>query len=189
MARVSTPANQHSDSTGLINYLIKNKHWSPFEMVSMCLEIETSRAISAQILRHRSFHFQEFSQRYSEVQEFIPIQARKQSEKNRQSSTNDLDPGISEWFYNMQARLNSDALAVYNKAIKYGIAKESARFLLPISAKTRLYVHGTVRDWIHYINLRTEEGVQAEHRWIAQRCRDIFVEEFPLVSKSLGWIE
>ncbi len=187
-ARVSNPSNQNNTTTApnLLKYLIKHKHWSPFEMASMTLEIKTSRAIAAQILRHRSFSFQEFSQRYSVAQELEEIQLRKQAEKNRQSSTDEFTDG----FFLAKVREHlGRSLSLYNEAIKMGVAKESARLLLPLTTETTMYMSGTIRSWVHYIDLRSQEETQKEHRDIAGGCRDIFIEHFPNISLALGWKE
>ena len=187
-ARVSNPSNQNNTATApnLLKYLIKHKHWSPFEMASMTVEIKTSRAIAAQILRHRSFSFQEFSQRYSVAQELEEIQLRKQAEKNRQSSTDEFTDG----FFLAKVREHlGRSVSLYNEAIKMGVAKESARLLLPLTTETTMYMSGTIRSWVHYIDLRSQEDTQKEHRDIAEGCRDIFVEHFPNISIALGWKE
>lgn len=189
MARVSSPNQDNPDKEKLISYLLKHKHWSPFEMATMCLEIRTSRAISSQILRHRSFSFQEFSQRYSKVdpQEFEFYEARRQDVKNRQNSINDLSDEVNDWFLDAQEQVAALAHKLYYEAIDKEIAKECARFLLPLSTGTKLYMTGSVRSWIHYIELRTDKSTQAEHREIAERCKEIFVKELPIISKALGW--
>jgi len=187
-ARVSNPSNQNNTETApnLLKYLIKHKHWSPFEMASMTVEIKTSRAIAAQILRHRSFSFQEFSQRYSVAQELEEVQLRKQAEKNRQSSTDEFTDG----FFLAKVREHlGRSVSLYNEAIKKGVAKESARLLLPLTTETTMYMSGTIRSWVHYIDLRSQEDTQKEHRDIAEGCRDIFVEHFPNISLALGWKE
>ncbi len=187
-ARVSNPSNQNNTATApnLLKYLIKHKHWSPFEMASMTLEIKTSRAIAAQILRHRSFSFQEFSQRYSVSQDLEEIQLRKQAEKNRQSSTDEFSDG----FFLAKVREHlGKSVSLYKEAIKMGVAKESARLLLPLTTETTMYMSGTIRSWVHYIDLRSKEDTQKEHRDIAESCRDIFVEHFPNISIALGWKE
>lgn len=187
-ARVSNPKNQDNPNyEKLLAYCIKNQHWSIFEMATMCIEITTSRAISAQILRHKSFSFQEFSQRYAEATEFETYKARKQDLKNRQNSTDDLEANTKAWFHWKQKELQKDAKAAYDLALEKGIAKESARFLLPLSTQTKLYMHGTVRSWIHYINLRTANGTQQEHKEIAEECKRIFKEQLPLIAKALEW--
>lgn len=187
-ARVSNPANQENPNVaGLLRYCIKHAHWSVFEMADMCVEIKTTRGISAQIIRHRSMHFQEFSQRYAPVQAIERVQPRRQDPKNRQSSHDDLPPQTQEWFARVQDEHFGEAQRLYDEALEKGIAKESARFLLPMASSTIIYMKGTVRDWIHYINLRTDPGTQAEHREIAQACKDIFVAELPAVAEALGW--
>lgn len=185
-ARVSSP-NQDNPDTKLLSYCIKNKHWSIFEMASMCVEIQTSRAISAQILRHRSFHFQEFSQRYAEVTGFETYEARRQDTKNRQNSVNDMNDKDKAWFKVQQDRLQCFTKGLYETALEKGIAKEQARFLLPMSTSTKLYMHGTIRDWIHYLELRTGNGTQLEHKEIAESIKKIFIEQLPAVSAALGW--
>ena len=187
-ARVSNPSNQNNTATApnLLKYLIKHKHWSPFEMASMTLEIKTSRAIAAQILRHRSFSFQEFSQRYSVAQNLEEIKLRKQAEKNRQSSTDEFTDG----FFLAKVREHlGKSVSLYSEAIEMGIAKESARLLLPLTTETTMYMSGTIRSWVHYIDLRSKEDTQKEHRDIAEGCRDIFIEHFPNISLALGWKE
>lgn len=187
-ARVSNPKNQDNlDYEKLLNYCIKNQHWSIFEMANMCVEITTSRAISAQILRHKSFSFQEFSQRYSEATTFETYLPRRQDIKNRQNSTDDLDEGAKYWFEKAQEEVQELALENYNQALKMGIAKECARMLLPLSTQTRLYMNGNIRSWITYITLRTDKSTQLEHREIAEQCKRIFKEQLPIVSKALGW--
>ena len=185
-ARVSNPKNQMNTKTApkLIKFLIKHKHWSPFELASMCVEIKTSRAIAAQILRHRSFSFQEFSQRYSQATELEPLELRSPAEKNRQSSTET----ITDHKIIAEARgVQYQAMQVYEDLIEAGVAKECARAVLPLGTQTTMYMNGTVRSWIHYINLRTEENTQKEHRDIANSIKSIFVEEFPNVSEALDW--
>ena len=185
-ARVSNPSNQNNTATApkLLGYLIKHKHWSPFEMASMTLEIKTSRAIAAQILRHRSFSFQEFSQRYSVAQDLEEVQLRKQAEKNRQSSTDEFTDGL--FLAKVREHLGR-SVSLYNEAIKLGVAKESARLLLPLTTETTMYMSGTIRSWVHYIDLRSQEDTQKEHRDIANACKDIFVEHFPNISLALDW--
>ena len=187
-ARVSNPSNQNNTATApnLLKYLIKHKHWSPFEMASMTLEIKTSRAIAAQILRHRSFSFQEFSQRYSVAQNLEEIKLRKQAEKNRQSSTDEFTDGF---FLSKVREHLGKSVSLYNEAIKMGVAKESARLLLPLTTETTMYMSGTIRSWVHYIDLRSKQDTQKEHRDIAEGCRDIFIEHFPNISLALGWKE
>lgn len=184
MARVSSN-NQESSDTRLLKYLVNHKHWSPFEMVNMCVEINTSRAISAQILRHRSFSFQEFSQRYAETQEIVKYPARRQDHKNRQNSINDVSLITQQWFSEAQDYINNKSMAVYRLALEKGIAKECARFLLPMSSKTKLYMNGNIRSWIHYLSLRCDPATQLEHREIAYAIRDIFIKQFPIISEGL----
>lgn len=184
-ARVSNPKNQTSENTKLLDYCIKHGHWSIFEMGNMVVEIETSRAIAAQILRHRSFSFQEFSQRYAEAQDFEIYPARRQDENNRQNSIDDLDDETKQWFVTMQYSLNSLSKNAYEMALEKGIAKEQARFLLPLSTKTKLYMNGNIRSWIHYLKLRQGNGTQLEHQDIANAIWDIFKQELPVVAKAL----
>ena len=185
-ARVSNPKNQANTRTApkLIKFLIKHKHWSPFELANMCVEIKTSRAIATQILRHRSFSFQEFSQRYSEATDMEPLELRSPAEKNRQSSNDKIDDVVINNVakYSMEQSLNC-----YNKLIAQGVAKECARAVLPLGTQTTMYMNGSVRSWIHYINLRTEENTQKEHRDVASAIKDIFIEQFPNVSIALEW--
>ena len=185
-ARVSNPKNQlnKESSPKLLSFLIKHKHWSPFELASMCVEIKTSRGIAAQILRHRSFSFQEFSQRYSEAQELEPLSLRKQADKNRQSSSDNFtDSLLTTKVREHTAR----SISLYNNLILAGVAKESARFILPLTTETTMYMQGSIRSWIHYIDLRSQENTQQEHREIADACRQIFIDEFPNISIALGW--
>lgn len=183
-ARVSSN-NQDSENTKLLNYCIKHGHWSIFEMANMCVEINTSRAISAQILRHRSFSFQEFSQRYAAVQDFETYEARRQDEKNRQNSIDDLSDENMIWFRVAQQNVHNSAEQLYKEALKRGIAKEQARFLLPMSSSSKLYMNGTVRSWIHYLNLRCANGTQKEHVEIANQIKGIFKQELPIVAEAL----
>lgn len=188
-ARVSNPINQDNPEIAkLIAYCIKHGHWSIFEQANMVLEISTSRAISPQILRHRSFSFQEFSQRYAEVDGYIAYPARRQDQKNRQNSVDDLDDETQKWFLDSQQAVWDLAHAKYQEALQKGIAKECARTLLPLGTSTRLYMNGTIRSWIHYIQLRTEIGTQLEHREIAEACKKVFSLELPIIAKALGWI-
>lgn len=187
-ARVSNPSNQKNENvSNLLSYCIKNKHYSVFEMANMCVEIKTSRAISAQILRHRSFTFQEFSQRYSEVMEFEKYDARRQDNKNRQNSIDDIESYDKEWFRVAQERNIEKSMLYYKEALGKGIAKEQARMLLPLNTATKLYMNGTIRSWIHYIDLRSSNGTQKEHIDIANNIKNIFIKECPIISKSLGW--
>jgi thymidylate synthase (FAD) len=191
IARVSNPSNQDNDKfAGLLKYCIQHQHWSVFEQSTMTLEIETTRAIAAQILRHRSFTYQEFSQRYADSQTLgkIPIpEYRRQDTKNRQNSTDDLDPFIRQNLELQTATLFSSAESLYNQMLESGVAKECARMVLPLATPTRIYMTGSCRSWIHYINLRSAHGTQKEHMAIAEECRELFVEQFPTVSEALGW--
>lgn len=193
-ARVSNPNNQDSKNiSGLLGYCIKHKHWSIFEMASLCLELNTTRGLAAQILRHRSFNFQEFSQRYADtslLQNDIPIfELRRQDTKNRQNSLNDIDEVI-KMKYNVLIREHfAKAKALYDQMIAEGIAKECARFILPLATPTRLYMNGTIRSWITYIALREKNGTQKEHMDIAKECKKIFCEQFPIISEALGGFE
>ena len=192
IARVSNPNNQENESyAGLLKYCIKNEHWSVFEQAFMTLEINTTRGLAAQILRHRSFTFQEFSQRYSDVNlldEDIPIpELRRQDKSNRQNSIDDLSEEQTQLLQE-QIRLHfSQAKDLYEKLLSQGIAKECARFVLPLATPTRLYMTGSCRSWIHYINLRSGHGTQKEHMDIANACKDIFREVFPTTSQALGY--
>lgn len=186
-ARVSSPNQDNPEYARLLKYCIKNKHWSVFEMASMCIEIETSRAIAQQILRHRSFHFQEFSQRYATATSFQTYGARRQDSKNRQNSIDDMIEADKKWFDRAQDMMQAQANHLYNEALDRGIAKEQARFLLPLSTTTKLYMHGTIRDWIHYLNLRTGNGTQLEHKEIADAIKNIFLDKFPVICEALEW--
>ena len=191
MARVSNPDNQDkTDNIKLIKYLIKHKHWSPFEMANMCVEINTTRSISTQILRHRSFSFQEFSQRYADIASLstpLAPDIRLQDTKNRQNSIDGLDPMDKlNWQSAMQLKYNS-CYTLYKNMLSAGIAKECARDVLPIGFPTRLYMNGTIRSWIHYIDLRSSHGTQKEHMDIANDCKRIFIAQFPSVAEALEW--
>tara|TARA_R100000005_G_C4944665_1_gene167705 strand:+ start:289 stop:927 length:639 start_codon:yes stop_codon:yes gene_type:complete len=191
-ARVSNPNNQDNENISrLLKYCIDHQHWSIFEMAFMTLEINTSRGIAAQILRHRSFTFQEFSQRYadaSHLAEEIPIpKLRSQDNKNRQNSIDDVDQEIIIKYNTVMRQHFAKSKAIYDDMLKDGIAKECARFILPLATPTRLYMSGSVRSWMHYIELRSANGTQKEHMDIANRCKDIFVEQFPIISQALGW--
>jgi thymidylate synthase (FAD) len=189
-ARVSNPSNQNNpDFSKLLAYCIKHGHWSVFEQANMVVEITTSRAIAAQILRHRSFTLQEFSQRYSEVSSYIEYEARRQDVKNRQNSIDDLSEETKAWFKDAQKEIWDLAYSKYEQAREKGVAKECARFLLPLGTETKLYMNGTVRSYIHYLQLRTHESTQLEHRIIAEGIKKIFVDNLPTVSKALGWVE
>ena len=188
MARVSNPDNQNNTETSarLIKYLIKHKHWSPFEMVNMCVEIKTTRSIAAQILRHRSFSFQEFSQRYATVTERPAIpRLRRQDTKNRQNSIDNLNDYTVQDLQIKIAQLNDMSLLLYNEMLAAGVAKECAREVLPLSSPTTLYMNGTLRSWIHYTDLRCANGTQYEHRVIANQCRELIQTTFPQVYDAL----
>ena len=192
IARVSNPNNQDNPNySGLLRYCIKHNHWSVFEQSSMTLEIETTRAIAAQVLRHRSFTFQEFSQRYADSNLLGTIELpelRKQDKKNRQNSTDDLDPKLVDTLNRQMNTLFSSALSLYNQMLEDGVAKECARMVLPLCTPTRIYMTGSCRSWIHYINLRSAHGTQKEHMQIAEACRKVFTEQFPTVSEALEWV-
>ena len=192
VARVSNPSNQDNEKyAGLLKYCIKHNHWSVFEQSSMTIEIETTRAIAAQILRHRSFTFQEFSQRYAASTALGDIdlpELRKQDLKNRQNSTDDLDPEMVEKFEKQMITLFSSSKALYEQMLSQGVAKECARMVLPLCTPTRIYMTGSCRSWIHYINLRSAHGTQKEHMDIAEGCRKVFTEQFPAVSEALEWV-
>lgn len=191
-ARVSNPDNQTNDNYAkLLKYCIDHQHWSIFEHGFMTLEINTTRGLAAQILRHRSFTFQEFSQRYADASLLstdIPIfELRRQDYKNRQNSIDDIDDETRvKWTVQIREHF-AKAQALYDGMIKDGVAKECARFVLPLATPTRLYISGTVRSWIHYINLRSSHGTQKEHMIIAEECKKIFIEQFPTIGEALGW--
>ena len=193
VARVSNPANQENENyAGLLRYCIKHNHWSVFEQSFMTLEIETTRAIAAQILRHRSFTYQEFSQRYADSSlmgfDKIPLpELRRQDTKNRQNSIDDLDPfEVQNMELQMQTLFDS-AMALYQQMLGRGVAKECARNVLPLCTPTRIYMSGSCRSWIHYINLRSANGTQKEHMEIAEACKEVFLEQFPTVAEALEW--
>ena len=192
VARVSNPQNQDNPKVdGLLGYCIKHGHWSVFEQAFMTLEIETTRGLAAQILRHRSFTYQEFSQRYADVsfiREDIPLpELRSQDEKNRQNSIDDVDPAVVERF-NREMRKHFDAgIDLYKSMLHAGIAKECARFVLPLATPTKLYMTGSCRSWVHYIQLRSAHGTQKEHMDLVENVRNIFVQQFPIVSQALNW--
>lgn len=186
-ARVSSPNQDNPEYSKLIQYLIKHKHWSPMEMASMCVEIETTRAISPQILRHRSFSFQEFSQRYSQASEMEFTQARRQDLKNKQNSIDDMSDETKEWFLDAQQQVWDLSNKLYKDALSQGIAKEAARGLLPLNTKTKLYMHGTIRSWIHYVEVRSDVSTQLEHREIALAIKEILKKEIPQIAEALGW--
>ena len=192
VARVSNPKNQDSDKfAGLLKYCIKHGHWSVFEQAFMTIEINTTRGIAAQILRHRSFTYQEFSQRYADSNLLGDIELpelRRQDDKNRQNSIDDLDPEMVDKFNRQMNTLFSSAFGLYNQMLKAGVAKECARFVLPLATPTRIYMTGSCRSWIHYINLRSAHGTQKEHMDIANACKKIFIEQFSAVSEALDWV-
>ena len=192
VARVSNPNNQENPKvSGLLGYCIKHEHWSVFEQSFMTLEIETTRAIAAQILRHRSFTFQEFSQRYADssmLADQVPMfDLRRQDTKNRQNSIDDIDPFVKQEFEIKIRRHFDEAMVLYQSMLDAGIAKECARFALPLATPTRIYMTGSCRSWIHYINLRSAHGTQKEHMDIANACKEVFTENFPIVSEALEW--
>lgn len=190
-ARVSNPNNQlnFDNSSKLISYLIKNSHWSPFEMAHMTLQIKTSRGLSPQVLRHRSFTFQEFSQRYAAVDEsgLCLYAARRQDQKNRQNSIDDLSEEVKKEWHTRQLANWKSSFEHYTWALDNGIAKECARFVLPLGCQTTLYMSGSIRSWIHYIELRSANGTQEEHKEIALACKEVFKEQLPEVAAALGW--
>jgi len=186
IARVSNPANEDNPKVvGLLKYLIKHKHWSPFEMASMCLEIETTRAIAPQILRHRSFSFQEFSQRYAVATEFELPHLRRQDVVNRQNSIDDIPQAVNENFGSDIANHFCEGMKLYQRMLDAGVAKECARAVLPMNTKTRLYMSGTIRSWLHYIDLRSWHGTQWEHTQIALNALDIIKEQLPTIAEAM----
>jgi thymidylate synthase (FAD) len=193
VARVSNPNNQENPNYAkLLGYCIKHNHWSVFEQSFMTLEIETTRGLAAQILRHRSFTYQEFSQRYADsslLSETIPLpELRRQDTKNRQNSIDDIDPVVQQEFEIKMRRHFDEAMVLYQSMLDMGIAKECARFVLPLATPTRLYMSGSCRSWIHYIQLRSANGTQKEHMEIAEQCKRIFAEQFPTVAEALEWV-
>ena len=192
VARVSNPNNQENPNvSGLLKYCIKHNHWSVFEQAHLTVEIATTRGIAAQVLRHRSFTFQEFSQRYADsslLGKEIPLPAlRRQDDKNRQNSIDDIDPLTQQDFEIKMQRHFVNGMHLYKEMLDAGIAKECARFVLPLATPTRIYMTGSCRSWIHYIDLRSAHGTQQEHKEIAEGCRQVFVEQFPIVSEALEW--
>ena len=191
IARVSNPNNQDNDDySGLLKYCIKHQHWSVFEQAHMTLEIETTRGIAAQVLRHRSFTFQEFSQRYANTNLLgaIPVpDLRRQDKKNRQNSIDDIPEKQTSFLQKEIAAYFAEGIDLYNELIREGVAKECARFVLPLATPTKIYMTGSVRSWVHYINLRSAHGTQKEHMDIAQACKTVFIEQFPIVSEALEW--
>lgn len=197
IARVSSSREDKTENLpGLIGYLIKHNHWSPFEMVGMCVEIVTSRAISLQIIRHRSFSYQQFSQRYASSVIMEPVELRRQAEKNRQSSTEAFDPELSSGNLELHGKKASVTMRLhlqrsadlYTALVQAKIAKECARMALPEATQTRLYMSGTMRSWIHYLQIRDDEHAQLEHQLVAREIRKIFIDLMPITSKALGWI-
>ena len=192
-ARVSNPNNQDNENyAGLLKYCIKHQHWSIFEQAFMTLEINTTRGLAAQILRHRSFTFQEFSQRYADTNLLdtnIPLpELRRQDTKNRQNSIDDIPEDQSKMLLGRIQNYFNEGLDLYNELLREGIAKECARFVLPLATPTRIYMSGSVRSWVHYIDLRSGHGTQKEHMDIANACKTIFTEQFPTVSEALQWV-
>ena len=192
IARVSNPNNQENPNfAGLLRYCIKHRHWSVFEQATMTLEIETTRGLSPQILRHVSFRYQEFSQRYADsslLDENIPLfDLRRQDTKNRQNSVDDIDPFTKQEFEIKIRRHFDEAMKLYKEMLDASIAKECARFVLPLATPTRMYMTGSVRSWIHYIDLRSANGTQKEHMDIANACKEVFVEQFPTCAEALEW--
>ncbi len=190
-ARVSNPNNQNNEQySKLLKYCIDHGHWSIFEMANMVLEIETTRGIAAQILRHRSFSFQEFSQRYAETNLLEKVQTpelRRQDDKNRQNSVDDIDDtDKTTWSRIIEDHFRKSQY-IYDEMLKVGIAKECARFVLPLATPTKMYMNGTIRSWIHYINLRTANGTQKEHMDVANMCKNIFIKQLPVISEALEW--
>ena len=193
VARVSNPSNQENPKVaGLLKYCVKHQHWSVFEQSFMTLEIETTRGLAAQILRHRSFTFQEFSQRYADsslLSTNIPLpELRRQDTKNRQNSIDDIDEFKVQKYQMLMQDYFSRGMELYQEMLSDGIAKECARFVLPLATPTRLYMSGSCRSWVHYIDLRSAHGTQKEHMDIAEACKNVFVEQFPTVAEALEWI-
>ena len=192
VARVSNPKNQDNDKfAGLLKYCIQHGHWSVFEQAFMTVEINTTRGLAAQILRHRSFTYQEFSQRYADssmLGDEIPLpELRRQDDKNRQNSIDDVDPLMQQDFEIKMQRHFVDGMKLYKEMLEAGVAKECARFVLPLATPTRIYMTGSVRSWVHYINLRSAHGTQKEHMDVVEGIRSIFTEQFPTVSEALDW--
>ena len=192
IARVSNPANQDNPKvSGLLKYCIKHGHWSVFEQATMTLEIQTTRGLAAQILRHRSFCFQEFSQRYADSSALGDIklpELRRQDTKNRQNSIDDIDPFVKQEFEIKMRKHFDEAMVLYQSMLDMGIAKECSRFVLPLATPTRIYMSGSCRSWIHYINLRTANGTQKEHMDLAEGCKKVFIEQFPTCAEALEWV-
>ena len=193
VARVSNPNNQENPKVaGLLKYCVNHQHWSVFEQAFMTLEIETTRGLAAQVLRHRSFTYQEFSQRYADsslLSQTIPLpELRSQDTKNRQNSIDDVDPFKKQKYEMKMQQLFTRSMDLYREMLDDGIAKECARFVLPLATPTRMYMSGSVRSWIHYITLRSANGTQKEHMDIAEACKKIFVEQFPTCAAALEWV-
>ena len=192
VARVSNPNNQENPKVaGLLKYCVNHQHWSVFEQAFMTLEVETTRGLAAQILRHRSFTFQEFSQRYADssmLADTIPLpDLRRQDTKNRQNSIDNIDPFIRQEFQIKMQKHFEEGMKLYQEMLEYGIAKECARFVLPLAVPTKIYMSGSCRSWIHYIQLRSANGTQKEHMDIANECKQVFIKQFPTVSEALEW--
>jgi len=193
VARVSNPNNQENPNYAkLLGYCIKHNHWSVFEQAFMTLELETTRGVAAQVLRHRSFTYQEFSQRYADssmLADKVPMfDLRRQDTKNRQNSIDDIDPFVKQEFEIKIRRHFDEAMVLYQSMLDAGIAKECARFVLPLATPTRIYMSGSCRSWIHYINLRTANGTQKEHMDLAEGCKKVFIEQFPTCAEALEWV-
>ena len=192
VARVSNPANQENPKVaGLLKYCVQHQHWSVFEQAYMTLEINTTRGVAAQVLRHRSFTYQEFSQRYADASLLgfeIPVpDLRLQDTKNRQNSIDGVDPEQKKFLQSKIERYFAEGMDLYNEMLREGIAKECARFVLPLATPTKIYMTGSVRSWIHYIELRTGHGTQKEHMDLANECKRVFICKFPIVAEALGW--
>ena len=193
VARVSNPNNQENPNYAkLLGYCIKHNHWSVFEQAFMTLELETTRGVAAQVLRHRSFTYQEFSQRYADssmLSDTIPLpELRRQDTKNRQNSIDDIDPFKRQKYEMKMQELFGRSMDLYREMLDEGIAKECARFVLPLATPTRIYMSGSCRSWIHYINLRTANGTQKEHMDLAEGCKKVFIEQFPTCAEALEWV-
>ena len=193
VARVSNPNNQENPNYAkLLGYCIKHNHWSVFEQAFMTLELETTRGVAAQVLRHRSFTYQEFSQRYADssmLADQVPMfDLRRQDTKNRQNSIDDIDPFVKQEFEIKIRRHFDEAMVLYQSMLDSGIAKECARFVLPLATPTRIYMSGSCRSWIHHINLRTANGTQKEHMDLAEGCKKVFIEQFPTCAEALEWV-
>ena len=193
VARVSNPNNQENPNYAkLLGYCIKHNHWSVFEQAFMTLELETTGGVAAQVLRHRSFTYQEFSQRYADssmLADQIPMfDLRRQDTKNRQNSIDDIDPFVKQEFEIRIRRHFDEAMVLYQSMLDAGVAKECSRFVLPLATPTRIYMSGSCRSWIHYINLRTANGTQKEHMDLAEGCKKVFIEQFPTCAEALEWV-